>query len=379
MLKRMLMTPGPTPIPPTVLLAMAQPIIHHRTDEFKAIFASCTRDLGPIFATEQLVMMLAASGTGAMEAAITNFARTNDTIITIAAGKFGQRWGQIGRAFGLNVVELEIDWGQAASVDAVAAALEANPHARGVYLQASETSTGVTHPVREIAELCRERNETLCVVDGITAVGVQPVEMDAWGIDIVVSGSQKAFMLPPGLAMIAVSEKAWRLSEQSDLPRYYFDLRKERKAQAKGSTSYTSPVTLVRGLRAVLDLIAESGGLAELHQHHERLAKATQAAVQALGMTLLAEVPAWSCTAVRAPETIGAQPIIQGLNARGIKIAGGQDHLKGKIFRIGHLGWFGAHDIHATIAALEGVLGEQGHPFSPGAGVAAATAVLEAR
>ena len=377
MLKRMLMTPGPTPIPPEVLLAMARPIIHHRTDEFKAIFASCATDLGPLFATEKPVLMLSSSGTGAMQAAITSFCRQGDTIITVAGGKFGQRWGQIGRAFGLDVVEIEVEWGRSVAVEAVEAALEAHPDARGVYLQASETSTGVTMPVREIAALCHGRADTLCVVDGITAVGVQPVEMDDWGIDIVVSGSQKAFMLPPGLAFIAVSDKAWRVAEQSDLPRYYFDLAKERKAQAKGSTAYTSAVSLIVGLRAVLDRMAADGGLPALHAHHETLAKATQAAVKALGMTLLADDPAWSCTAVIAPESIGAGPIVSGLNKRGIKVAGGQDHLKGKIFRIGHLGWFSGTDILATIATLEGVLSELGHPYPPGAGVAAATAVLE--
>ncbi len=370
------MTPGPTPIPPEVLLAMAEPIVHHRTPEFKAIFASCAADLRPIFATEQQVLMLSSSGTGAMEAAITNFMARGDTIITVAAGKFGQRWGQIGRAYGLNVVEIEVEWGKAVSPEFIEQALEAHPDARAVYLQGSETSTGTTQPVKAIAAACSKKPGVLCVVDGITAAGVQPLEMDAWGIDIVVSGSQKAFMLPPGLAFIAVSDKAWSMTERSDLPCYYFDLVKERAAQAKGTTSYTSAVSLVIGLRKVLDRMAAMGGVEGLHTHHEKLSKATVAGVQALGLKLLSEAPAWSCTAVWAPESIGAGPIVSGLNDRGIKIAGGQDHLKGKIFRIGHLGWFSGHDIVATLSALESVLAEHGHPFTPGAGVAAAAGIL---
>lgn len=376
MQKRMLMTPGPTPIPPEVLLAMAEPILHHRTPEFKALFASCAEDLKPIFATAQPVLMLAATGTGAMEAAITNLMRREDTIITVAGGKFGQRWGQIGRAYGLNVVELEVEWGKAIAVERVAEALDAHPDARGVYLQASETSTGVTHPVQGIAALCATRENTLCIVDGITAVGVQPLDMDAWGVDVVVSGSQKAFMLPPGLAFIALSEKAWGATTRSDLPRYYFDLAKERKNQAKGQTAYTSAVSLVVGLRRVLDRMAEMGGLSALHTHHERLARGTQAGLTAMGMELLAEVPAWSTTAALAPPAIGAGPLVSGLNDRGIKIAGGQDHLKGKIIRVGHLGWFSANDILTTMAALDQVLVGLGHDHVPGAGVAAAAAAL---
>lgn len=373
--KRLLMTPGPTPIPPEVLLAMAEPILHHRTPEFKAVLASCAEDLKPLFATEQPVLMLSSSGTGAMEASITNFCRTGDTIITVAGGKFGQRWSQIGRAYGLEVVELAVEWGRAVAVDDVAQALATHPTARGVFLQASETSTGCSHPVEAIAALCKDRPETLCVVDGITAVGVQPVEMDAWGIDIVVSGSQKAFMLPPGLSFIAVSEKAWRLNEHANLPRFYFNLAKERKAQAGGQTAWTSPVSLIVGLRRVIDRMQAMGGLEGLHTHHERLARATQAGVQAMGMALLAEQPAWSCTAAWAPESIGAGPIVSGLGRRGIKIAGGQDHLKGRIFRIGHLGYFSASDILATLAAMEAVLVAEGHDLVRGAGV---TAALEA-
>jgi aspartate aminotransferase-like enzyme len=376
--KRLLMTPGPTPIPPSVLRALSQPIIHHRTPEFKALFSSCADDLKPIFATEQPVLMLSSSGTGAMEASITNFTRRGDTIITVAAGKFGQRWGAIGRAYGLNVVELTVEWGHAVTVQAVADALTAHPEAVGVYFQSSETATATTHPVQAIAALCRTRANTLCVVDGITAVGVQPLAMDEWGVDIVLSGSQKAFMLPPGLAFIAASEKAWAQAASADHPRFYFDLPAERAKQAGGQTVWTSPVGLIQGLRAVLDIMIENGGLAGLHAHHDRLARATQAGVQALGLTLFSQAPAWSCTAVRAPDAIGAGPIIQGLNDRGIKVAGGQDHVKGKIFRIGHLGWFDGKDILTTLASLESVLLSLGHEFEQGASITACSAVLSA-
>jgi len=355
---------------------MAQPILHHRTPEFKALFASCSEDLKPIFATNQPVLMLSASGTGAMEAAVSNFCRQEDTIITVSGGKFGQRWGLIGRAYGLNVVELEVEWGQAVRVDDVEKALVDHPNARGVYFQASETSTGVRHPVEAIAALCRERANTLCVVDGITAVGVEPMDMDEWGIDILVSGSQKAFMLPPGLAFIACSEKAWRLAEQSTLPRFYFDLLKERKSQSGGQTAWTSPVSLIVGLRKVLDRM-NAMGMDGLMSHHDVLARGTRAGVQAMGLQLLANPPATSVTAVWAPEGMDAGAIIKGLGARHIKIAGGQDHLKGRIFRIGHLGWFSQADIIATLSALESTLAELGHEFSPGSAVAAAAAVFE--
>lgn len=351
---------------------MAEPIVHHRTPEFKAVMQSCAADLKEIFATTSDVLMLSASGTGAMEAAITNFQSRGDTIIAVNGGKFGQRWGRIARAFGLEVVDLQVEWGRAVRTDEVAAALDAHPNAGGVYLQASETSTGVSHPVEAIAALCRDRDNVICVVDGITAVGVQPLEMDAWGVDVVVSGSQKAFMLPPGLAFIAVSEKAWRKTHSADLPRFYFDLERERKAQAAGSTAYTSAVSLVVGLRKVLDRMAKMGGIKALHAHHERLAMATQAGVLGMGLELLAEVPAWSTTAVWSPEGIGADGIVKGLQGLGIKIAGGQDHLKNRIFRIGHLGWFSEHDIVATIGALETVMGRLGHePALRGRGVAA--------
>lgn len=376
MQKRLLMTPGPTPVPPEVLAAMAEPIIHHRTPEFKAIFTSCSNDLRAVFATSQQVLVLSCSGTGAMEASMSNFMSQGDTVITVNGGKFGERWGQIAHAYGLTVVEINVEWGKSVSVEQVEAALQKHPEARGVYLQASETSTGAVHPVQDIAALCRTRPQTLCVVDGITAVGVQPVHMDDWGIDIVVSGAQKAFMLPPGLGFIACSEKAWAHAENSNLPCYYFDLRKERKNQAKGTTAYTSPVSLVVGLRRVLDRM-NALGLNGLHAHHLRLANATRAGVQAMGLSLLADVPADSVTAVWAPDAIGAGPIISGLNARGIKIAGGQDHLKGKIFRIGHLGWFDGKDILVTLTTLETVLLSLGHDMVPGVGTAAAARILE--
>jgi len=378
MQKRLLMTPGPTPIPGDVLLAMAQPILHHRTPEFKGLLKSCGDDLQPIFATNEQVLMLSSSGTGAMEAAITNFCRHGDTIITVAGGKFGQRWGQIGRAYGLSVVEIEVEWGQAVELSAIEEALNEHPGARGIYVQASETSTGVRHPVQGIAALCRTRSETLCVVDGITAVGVEPLEMDKWGVDIVVSGSQKAFMLPPGLAFIACSEKAWAMAEQSDLPRFYFDLLKERKNQATGQTAYTSPVSLVVGLRKVLDRMLAMG-VEALHEHHDTLARGTRAGILALGLKLLANPPATSVTAAWAPDDMDAGDIIKGIGQRNIKIAGGQDHLKGRIFRIGHLGWFSQADIIATLSALECTLADLGHEFSPGVGVVAAAAVFEGK
>jgi len=321
------------------------------------------------------VLMFSSTGTGAMEASISNFMRTGDTIITVNGGKFGERWGLIGRAYGLNVVELNVEWGRSVTVEQVAEALEQNPNTRAVYVQASETSTGVAHPIEAIAKLCQSRPNTLCVVDGITAVGVQPLEMDAWGVDVVVSGSQKSFMLPPGLAFLAASEKAYGHAETANLPKFYFNVLKERKSQSTGTTAWTSAVSLVVGLRRVLDRM-NAMTLPGLHKHHDTLARATRAAMTALDMKLLADNPADSVTAVRAPEAIGATPIIAAMNERGIKIAGGQEHLKGKIFRVGHLGWFDGKDIVVTVNALEQVVQSLGHSVTAGAAAAAASTVL---
>ena len=253
MRKNYLLSPGPTAVPEQVLLKMGEPMIHHRTPQFSAIFAEVKKDLKYLFQTEQEVLILASSGTGAMESAITNLFSKGDKVLFVNGGKFGERWGQISGKFGLEPIEIKVEWGQAVDVATVKEALDKDPDIKAVLVQASETSTTASHPVKELAELTKNR-DTLLVVDGITVVGVSDLPMDKLGIDVLISGSQKAFMLPPGLAFIALSEKAWGFADKSDIPKYYFDLKKENKNQVAGkdTTAYTPAVSLIIGLSEVL-------------------------------------------------------------------------------------------------------------------------------
>lgn len=376
MLKRYLLAPGPTPVPPEVLLRMSQPLIHHRTPEFSQLFTEVQEGLRWLFQTEQEVLILAASGTGAMEAAITNTCSAGDTVIVVNSGKFGERWLKICRAFSVHTVEVKVAWGQAVSVDAVAEVLQAHPEARAVLLQASETSTTVLHPVEEIAALIRNTH-TLLIVDGITAVGATDVPMDRWGIDILVTGSQKALMLPPGLGFIALSEKAWSHVEQATLPRFYFDLQREHKEQRKHTTAYTPAISLINGLHEVLRCLREEG-LAHVFARHARLAAATRAAVQALGLRLLAPTsPSPAATGVWLPPEVDGTRLLTYMRDRmGVDIAGGQDHLKGKVARIAHIGYAGPFDVITAISTLEMALSRFGAPVPLGHGIRAAEEVL---
>jgi len=381
MLKHYLLSPGPTAVPERVLLRMAAPIMHHRTPQFSAIFAETREMLRQVFQTEQDPILLAASGSGAMEAAMVNLCSPGDTIIYINGGKFGERWGKIAAKHGIRAVEIAVEWGKAVQPERVRKALEAHPEARGVFVQASETSTTTEHPVREIAEIVREKDDTALVVDAITALGVIDLPMDAWGIDAVISGSQKAFMLPPGLAMIACSEKYWRLAEKARGHRFYFDLFAERKAQAKGSdtTAWTPAVSLIIGLNEVLKMMLDEG-LSNVFARHAVLAEAARAGVQALGLSLISERPATSATGVFLPEGIAGGAFVKFLRDRmGVTFAGGQDKFKGKILRIAHLGYYDAFDITTAIAAIEMALARFGHPVQFGCGVGAAEKVLMQR
>jgi aspartate aminotransferase-like enzyme len=376
MLKRYLLTPGPTPVPPEVLLRMSQPLIHHRTPEFSQLFAEVQEGLRWLFRTEQDVLILAASGTGAMEAAVTNTAAAGETVIVVNGGKFGERWLKICQAFAVKTIEIKVEWGRAVTVETVAQALHDHPEAKAVLLQASETSTTVLHPVREIAALTRGTN-ILLIVDGITAVGATEVAMDQWGIDILVTGSQKALMLPPGLAFLAFSPKAWNRVEAATLPRFYFDLRRERKEQQKHTTAYTPAISLIYGLHEVLRLL-RGEGLEHVFARHARLAAATRAAVQALGMRLLApDHPSPAATGVWLPPQVdGTRLLTYTRDRMGVDIAGGQDQLKGKIARISHIGYAGPFDVITAISALEMALCRYGCALQLGGGVRAAEEVL---
>lgn len=376
MLKRYLLTPGPTAVPPEVMLRMSQPLIHHRTLEFESLFTQVQEGLQWLFQTTQEVLMLAASGTGAMEAAVSNLCSIGDTVIVVNGGKFGERWLKISQAFNLKPVEIKVEWGQAVHPHVIAEALRANPRAKAVLIQASETSTTVLHPVKEIAALTHN-TDTLIIVDGITAVGAVETPMDRWGLDVVITGSQKALMLPPGLAFIALSDKAWKQAEASSLPRYYFDLQRERKEQQKHTTAYTPAISLINGLAEVLRLMREEG-LEHIFARHALLAKATRAAAQALDLQLLAPTsPSPAATGIFLPEGISGSQFLKYMRDRmGVDIAGGQDHLKGKIARISHIGYAGPFDVITAVSAIEMALHCFGYPLNLGRGVRAAEEAL---
>ncbi|MFQ5466104.1 MAG: pyridoxal-phosphate-dependent aminotransferase family protein [Thermodesulfobacteriota bacterium] len=376
MRKKYLLAPGPTPVPEEALLAMARPMIHHRTSQFSEIFKEAAGLLKYVFQTEQDVIILASSGTGAMESAITNLFSPGDEVIAVNGGKFGERWGQISEAYGLKVHWINVEWGEAVKVEDVKKVLDANPAVKGVLTQASETSTTVAHPVKELAALTRDR-DTLMVVDGITAVGVFDVPMDDWGIDVMVSGSQKAFMLPPGLAFIALSEKAWKFNETSKCPRYYFDLAKELKNLGKDTTAYTPAVSLITGLLEALKLI-KAEGLEGVFARHDRLARATRAAGAAMGLAPLAPgSPSNAATGVYVPDGVDGAKLVKYLrDVMGVTLAGGQDHLKGKILRIAHLGYVDTFDVVVAVSAIEMALKKFGYEAGAGCGAAAAQEIL---
>lgn len=376
MIKQLLLAPGPTPVPARVRLAMAQPMFHHRTPQFSALFGEVRTQLQELFQTEQDVLMLAASGTGAMEAAVNNCFAPGDEVIFINGGKFGERWGKLASTFGVKPIEIRVEWGRAVRPEQVEQALAEHPNAKGVLVQASETSTCAVHPIEQLAAVTRKK-DVLLVVDGITAVGVYPIPMDQWGVDVLVTGSQKALMLPPGLALIALSARAWQRVEQVKQPRFYFDLTRERTNQAKNTTAYTPAITLVIGLREALSMMQEEG-YANVYARHARLASATRAAGAALGLKLVApDNPSPAVTGLYTPEGVDGGKLFSYLRDKmQVVFAGGQDQLKGKIVRIAHLGYIGAFDTVTAVAALEMALKHFGHPVELGKGVGAAQAEL---
>jgi len=377
-LKRYLLAPGPTPVPPEVLLRTASPTIHHRTPEFEAIVKQVRVRLKQVFQTEQDVLVLACSGTGAMEAAIVNTCSAGDTVLCVNGGKFGERWMKICRTYGIEVEEVRVEWGSPVDPSAIETALRRRPEIKAVLVQASETSTTVLHPIEAIAAITRPRG-VLLMVDGITAVGVTDMPMDRWGIDVLVSGSQKAFMLPPGLAFIALSERAWEAGKSARLPRFYFDLKRERDSLQKNTTAYTPAVNLIYGLHAALGMILEEG-LAQVFARHERLARATRAGVTALGLELVApRAPSPATTGLFTPPQLDGGALQKYLrNALGVEVAGGQDQFKGKVLRLAHLGYIGDFDVLTCLAAVELGLARFGLEVPLGRGVAAAETIIVA-
>lgn len=378
MQKKYLMTPGPTPVPPEVLLTQAAPIIHHRTPDFSAAFAEAIEGLKYVFQTEGDALLFASSGTGVMEAAIANCFSAGDSVIVCRNGKFGDRQKQIAEVYGLNVVDLAYEWTSVVDPADVAAALRENPGVRGVIVTQSETSSGVLNDIKAIGAIVREYPECVLIVDSITGIGAVECRTDEWGLDVVMTGSQKGLMLPPGLAACTVSEKAWRAYERSTLPKYYFDWMKYKKNIEKDTTPFTPAVSLVLGLVVALKMIREEG-LENTIARHSMLAEATRRGCEALGLTLFAppEGRGSAVTPVWVPEGVDGKKIVSILkNKYGITIAGGQDDYAGRIFRVGHLGYFGVFDIITTLAGLEMTLAELGYAFERGSGIAAAQAVF---
>jgi aspartate aminotransferase-like enzyme len=377
--KLMLMIPGPTPVPEQVLLAMAKHPIGHRSGDFSKIMEEVLQDLKWLHQTQNDVLVLTASGTGAMEAAMINFLSPGDRILVGCNGKFGDRWAEVGKAYGLQVDTITAEWGQPLDPQQFRAALEADTAKtiKAVVVTHSETSTGVMNDLETISQHVKAHG-ALIMVDTVTSLGAYNVPVDAWELDVVGSGSQKGYMIPPGLGFVAVSPKAWEAYKTAKLPRYYLDLGKYRKDAAKNTTPFTPPVNLFFALQAALRMM-KAEGLENIFARHQRLTTATRAAVKALGLPLFAPDHAASTaiTAV-APQGVEAEQIRSIMKKRfDIALAGGQDHLKGKIFRIGHLGFVSDRDILSAIAALEATLQELGYEkFTPGAGVAAAAKVI---
>lgn len=377
MKKDYLLAPGPTPVPPYALNEMAKPMIHHRSPMYRQLFEEIREGLKAIFKTTNDVLVLTCSGTGGMEAAVSNFFARGDKVLVVRAGKFGERWAELGRVYGLEVINIDVEWGRSVNPDLIAQALRKGPDIRGVFIQASETSTGARHDAEAIGRLVKDYPQTLLIVDAITALGVFDLATDDWGLDIVVTGSQKALMLPPGLAFVSVSPKAWRAAERSDLPKFYFDLKKEKKSQIKNENAFTPAVSLLIGLQAVLRQLKEDG-LEAVFARHDLLARATRAAMLALGLELYTQdLPSNAVTAVKVPEGIDGQALTKQLREKyGITIAGGQDRAKGKIFRLAHLGYADVFDVIIAVSAVEMCLHDLGYKLEFGRGVKAAQEVL---
>jgi serine---pyruvate transaminase len=356
---------------------MARPVIHHRTPEFSAVLDSARERLKPLFGTHQEVILLASSGTGAMEAAVVNLLDPDQHAVFINGGKFGERWGRLITAHGAVAHEVKVEWGSSVRPEQVDDALRANPAAQAVFIQASETSTGALHPIAEVGEVTRRRGIML-IVDGITSVGVFEQKMDQWGVDALITGSQKALMLPPGLAMIALSEPALARARENRARRYYFDLLRELKAQCdEHTTAYTAAVALVFGLNKALDLIhAET--LPRVFARQLLMAEATRAAALALGLHIFPDSPAPGVSAILTPDGIDSAKLVRYMrDDLGVSIQGGQDQMKGKLIRIGHMGYLSPFDMLTAVSALELALSKMGHFFESGAGVAAVQARIQ--
>lgn len=376
MKKTYLMTPGPTPVPPQALLAMAEPIIHHRTPEFMEVFKEVCDLLKYVFQTQNDVVTFTSSGTGAMEAAVCNILSPGDKAICVQGGKFGERWTELCKAYGITPIIIDVEWGKAVDPKAIEAELKKDAGIQAVFTTLCETSTGVLTDIKAIAQMTKNHNAVL-VVDAISGLGAEDIKTDEWGIDVVVSGSQKGLMIPPGLAFMSLSKKAWDKVEKSKCPKYYLSLKKSKKALESADTPFTPAITLVIGLRETLRVMKKEG-LDVIFERHKKLALATREAMKAMGLELFAPTaPSNGVTAVKAPAGVDGEKLVKHMRDKyGVGIAGGQAELKGKVFRIAHMGYITDTDILTTIAVLGMALAEMGYRGEPGVGVEAAEEVL---
>jgi aspartate aminotransferase-like enzyme len=376
MKKHKLFTPGPTSIPEEVLLEMAKPIIHHRTEEFLNIAKEVFEGLKYLFQTKNDVLILASSGTGAMEASIVNLFSKDEKIIVINGGKFGERFVEIGKAYGLNVVDVKVEWGKTFKKEELEKIIEENKDAKGVFVNLCETSTTTHFDVKGYGEIISKYTDMLLVVDAISSLGAVPCYMDEWKIDCLLTGSQKAFMLPPGLAFISLSEKAWKKTQNSNLPKYYLDLKKYKKTLEKFDFPFTIPVSLIIGLRKSIQIIKDYT-IERIWEEHKKRAESTRQAILSMGLTLLSSCPSDAATGIILPENVNGDELIKFVRKNyGISFAPGQDKLKGKIVRISHLGWQDEFDVLTAITALGIGLEKLGYKVDIGKGIEKAKEIL---
>lgn len=369
MKRRYLMTPGPSPVPSFIREAMSREIMHHRTDEFIEILKETNAGLKVVFCTKNPVITLASSGTGAMEASVCNLFSSGDKVISIVAGKFGERWTEIAKSFGLNVIVMNVAAGSAPSTDELKKLLDANKDTKGVFSTLCETSTATVCDIQGFAALTKERN-ILLITDAISGLGQDVLRTDEWGVDVVVSGSQKGFMLPPGLAFISLSERAQAALKTSNLPKYYFDLKKALKAYEKNDTPYTPAVSLIVGLKDALVAI-NNDGIENMWARYKKMSIATQEAAKALGLEVFSKRPSSSLTAICAPAGLNAKELVKKMRKEyGISIAAGQGELEEKIFRIAHMGWINEQDLLMCFSILEKMLKDMGAKIKLGSSVA---------
>ncbi len=380
MIKKYIMTPGPTPISEEVLLEHARPLMHHRSPEFSKIFIEVTEKLKKLLKTENDVFILTSSGTGAMEAGVVNFFSAGDKVLVVNIGNFGERFKKISTRFGLEIISLDYEWGDAADPDDIKKALDGNPDIKGVMVQFSETSTGALNDIETIGNMVKNYPAIL-IVDAISGLGASDLRTDEWGLDVVIGGSQKALSAPTGAAFVSVSDKAWKLNERSNVPRFYFDLAAARSYSQKTppQTPWTPGISIIVAMNKALDILLEEG-LEKVFERHRVLAMAAQEAAEKLGLELLVKDErkrGFSVTSIIVPDGINAKELTRIMRVKyGVTIAGGQGKLSGKIIRIGHLGYFGMFDIIIAVSALEITLQELGYEFEIGSGIAEAERIF---